>query len=76
VLRRRLLGVLWLGSAASQAASAEAASDGHWYGLYVDPEVGQFDLSEHLLKYQGCGRADRRRRAALGCGGGIAALLF
>ena len=51
--------------------------ESRWLDRYIDPQDGQFDLSDHLLKYRGLLPVPIIiTEPALGYGGGIAALWF
>jgi hypothetical protein len=77
LIRCLLIGVAWLAATASQAESPGRATDEHWYDRDVDPDDGQFDLSDHLLKHRGLLPVPIIiTEPALGYGGGLAALWF
>lgn len=68
---------MWLAATAGHAASPEPAADGHWYDRFADPDDGQFDLSDYLLKHRGLLPVPIIiTEPALGYGGGLAALWF
>lgn len=72
-LRSLFTGVALL---AANPACAEPG-EGRWFDRYVDPQDGQFDLSDHLLKYRGLLPVPIIiTEPALGYGGGLAALWF
>ena len=51
--------------------------EGGWLARYIDPQDGQLDLSDHLLKYRGLLPVPIIiTEPALGYGGGLAALWF
>ena len=59
------------------AAPPDSGGESHWYDRYVDADDGQFELSDHLLKYRGLLPVPIIiTEPALGYGGGIAALWF
>jgi hypothetical protein len=52
-------------------------NEGRWYDRFIDPEDGQVDLSDHLLKHRGLLPVPIIiTEPALGYGGGLAALWF
>jgi hypothetical protein len=59
------------------ASAAQAAEAPRWLDRYLDPQDGQFDLSEHLLKRRGLLPVPIViTEPALGYGAGLAALWF
>ena len=77
LLRCLLLGVTWLAAMTSHAAPPEPSAESRWYDRYIDPDDGQFDLSDYLLKYRGLLSVPIIvTEPALGYGGGLAALWF
>ena len=61
----------------SHAAPPEPSAESRWYDRYIDPDDGQFDLSDYLRKYRGLLPVPIIvTEPALGYGGGLAALWF
>src|SRR5512139_1687709 len=59
------------------ATAWSQSNEGRWYDRFIDPEDGQVDLSDHLLKHRGLLPVPIIiTEPALGYGGGLAALWF
>lgn len=73
ILKCIVVGTALLLAAVCRAETAEAP----WYGRYVDPDDGMFDLSDYLLRHRGLLPVPIIiTEPALGYGGGLAALWF